>query len=79
MISPPKTGMKSTAASEMSNGHGGHVVDRVIAAAHWLADLSQSPPNVVGELRQRFEISAPQACDAIRRADQMRVSRRAVD
>lgn len=79
MISSPKTRTKSSTASELSNGHGGQLADRVIAAAQWLADLSQSPPNVVGELRQRFEISAPQACDAIRRADQMRVARRAFD
>ena len=49
----------------------------VIAAAQWLAEQAVAPQQVIHVLRQRFGITAAQACDACRRADQMRLCRRA--
>lgn len=51
--------------------------DRVLAGAQWLADLPSPPPNIIPELKQRFELSTVEAISAIRRAEEMRVCRRA--
>ncbi|MBX9455876.1 MAG: hypothetical protein KL863_07525 [Rhizobium sp.] len=51
--------------------------DRVLAGAQWLADLVEAPQNVIPELRQRFELSTGEAISAIRRAELMRIYRKA--
>jgi len=44
-------------------------------AANWLADQPAGNPRIIGELKQRFELSAKQACEAIARANLIRTGR----
>lgn len=48
-------------------------------AAQWLAEFApgEAPAPIVPELRTRFGITSEEACQAIRRAEQMRTCRRA--
>jgi len=51
--------------------------DSVIVAAQWLADQRQPPHPVVPALKERFGLSALEACEAIARARQMTICRKA--
>lgn len=46
-------------------------------AAQWLADVPEPPHPIVPALKQRFGLSAVQACEAIAMAERMRVYRKA--
>lgn len=46
-------------------------------AAIWLADLREPPHPVVPALKERFGLSAVEACEAIAWADRMRIYRKA--
>ena len=46
-------------------------------AAIWLADLREPPHPVVPALKERFGLSAVEACEAIAWAERMRVYRKA--
>ncbi|OQP86029.1 hypothetical protein BTR14_13175 [Rhizobium rhizosphaerae] len=46
-------------------------------AAIWLADLREPPHPVVPALKERFGLSAVEACEAIALADRMRIYRKA--
>ena len=49
----------------------------VIIAAQWLADQRETPHPIVPELRSRFGLSALECCEAIARARQMTICRKA--
>jgi len=49
----------------------------VVAAAQWLADEQEPPAMAVPVLKERFGLSALQACEAIRLAQDLRTVRRA--
>jgi len=51
--------------------------ESVRIAALWLADQREPPANAVSELRQRFGLSAVEACKAIATANRFRIYRRA--
>lgn len=51
--------------------------EAVLVAAHWLADQTETPPQVVHILCTRFGLSALQACEACKMASNFRVYRRA--
>lgn len=51
--------------------------NEVVAAAQWLADQQEPPLRAVPILREKFSISALQACEAIRLAQNFRNVRRA--
>lgn len=48
----------------------------IIAAAQWLADQKEPPSLAVPVLRDKFSLSAVQACEAIRLARNYRLVRR---
>lgn len=50
---------------------------KIVAAAQWLADQKEPPALAVPVLRQKFGLSAVQACEAIRLAWNYRMVRRA--
>ncbi|MGR9539371.1 hypothetical protein [Rhizobium leguminosarum] len=50
---------------------------KVVAAAQWLADQKEPPAMVVPMIRERFSLSALQACDACALAQKYRTIRRA--
>lgn len=49
----------------------------VIAAAQWLADEKEPPRIAVPVLREKFGLTALEACEAIRLAQNYRIVRRA--
>lgn len=51
--------------------------DPVTAAAMWLSEQKTPPAPVIPILREKFPLSLVQACEACRRADDMRIRRRA--
>lgn len=51
--------------------------DAVLMAAQWLADQIPPPRLAVPELRQRFNLTALEACEAIAMADRFRTYRKA--
>lgn len=51
--------------------------ESVIVAAQWLADQNPPPRLAVPELRQRFGLTALEACEAIAQAQKFRTYRRA--
>lgn len=51
--------------------------DAVEKAAIWLADLREPPHPVVPALKERFGLSAREACEAIAWAERMRIYRKA--
>ncbi|WP_412063752.1 hypothetical protein [Rhizobium sp. SYY.PMSO] len=51
--------------------------ESVTLAAQWLADQREAPARAVPELRQRFGLSAVEACEAIATANRFRIYRRA--
>jgi hypothetical protein len=50
---------------------------KVINAAHWLADEKEPPTLAVPILKKRFGLTALEACEAIRLAQNFRTLRRA--
>lgn len=50
------------------------MADPIDAAARWLAQQSEPPRAAVPELKKRFGLSAVQACEAIKLADEHRRS-----
>jgi len=53
------------------------MTDAVVVAAQWLADQQEPPPRVVPILRERFGLSALEACEACKLAQTYRTMRRA--
>lgn len=51
--------------------------EAVIQAAQWLADEPQPPQPAIPYLRQRFGLSALEACEACALAAQFRINRKA--
>ncbi|NRP19898.1 hypothetical protein LPJGGPFB_03156 [Ensifer adhaerens] len=51
--------------------------ETVTIAAQWLADQRDPPHPIVPELRSRFGLSALECCEAISRARQMTICRKA--
>lgn len=51
--------------------------DKIEAAARWLAEQRENPPQVIHTLRQRFSITAAQAAQACTLANRYRTNRRA--
>lgn len=51
--------------------------EAVIVAAQWLADEAQPPQPVIYHLRQRFNLTAVEACEAAALAGRYRTYRRA--
>lgn len=49
----------------------------VITAAQWLADEKEPPAVAVPVLKEKFGLTAVEACDAIRLARDFRICRRA--
>lgn len=49
--------------------------DPITLAAIWLADQKEIPQQVIHLLREKFGITAAEACAACRLADQMRTRR----
>lgn len=45
--------------------------DRIAAAAQWLVDTAERPKPLVPELQRRFDLSAKEACAAIRAANEI--------
>lgn len=50
---------------------------KLVQAAIWLADQREPPRLVVPALRQRFALSAVEACEAIAMARRFQINRRA--
>lgn len=50
--------------------------EAVILAAQWLADLKDIPQPIVPTIKTRFGLTSVEACEVIRRAQQMRTYRR---
>ncbi|MCV3738358.1 hypothetical protein OCK02_19310 [Rhizobium sp. TRM96647] len=55
----------------------GNSSEAVLAAAQWLAEQVPPPRLAVPALKERFSLSALQACEAIAMADRFRVLRKA--
>lgn len=51
--------------------------EAVIVAAQWLADQREAPRLAVPELRARFGLTALEACEAIAKAQNFRICRKA--
>lgn len=51
--------------------------ESVVAAAQWLADERQPIHPIIPELRQRFGLTAMEACEASAMAQRFRIYRRA--
>jgi len=51
--------------------------ESIVLAAQWLADQAQSPRPIVPALKNRFGLSAVEACEAAAMADRFRIYRRA--
>lgn len=49
----------------------------VVSAAQWLADQKEPPAMAVPVIREKFGLSALEACDAIKLAQDFRICRRA--
>jgi hypothetical protein len=49
----------------------------VVAAAMWLSEQKESPARAVPTIRERFSLSAKEACDACALAQKYRTNRRA--
>lgn len=47
--------------------------DKVRAAAVWLSEQNPVPPHVINLIKTKFELSALQACEACRVAQEFRV------
>lgn len=54
-----------------------HQNPQVIVAAQWLADQKEPPPQAVPALKERFGLSALDACDACKLAHNFRLVRKA--
>lgn len=50
---------------------------QVIKAAQWLADAREPPPQAVPTLKQLFGLSALEACEACKLAQNFRIVRKA--
>ncbi|MDJ1634557.1 hypothetical protein [Rhizobium rhizogenes] len=53
------------------------MTDTVVIAAQWLADQKEPPAMAVPVLKEKFNLTAREACEAIRLARDYRVLRRA--
>lgn len=53
-----------------------HQNPKVTVAAQWLADQQEPPPQAVPTLKERFELSALEACEACKLAHDFRVNRK---
>jgi hypothetical protein len=51
--------------------------EAVIVAAQWLADQNPAPVPVIPALRSRFDLTAPEACEAAAMARRFRSNRKA--
>lgn len=51
--------------------------ENVVVAAQWLAEQQSPPEPIIGNLRQRFNLSALEACEAAALAGRFRTYRRA--
>jgi hypothetical protein len=51
--------------------------ENVVVAAHWLAEQQSPPDPVIANLRQRFSLSAKEACEAAALAGRFRTNRQA--
>lgn len=54
------------------------MIDAVITAAQWLADQKEPPVMAVPVLKEKFNLTAREACEALRLARDYRILRRAV-
>lgn len=53
------------------------VDQKVAAAGRWLADQSEKPAHVVRAIKEKFNLSALQACEACKLANSYRTSGKA--
>lgn len=51
--------------------------ETVIVAAQWLADARERPDAIIPHLRQRFGLTAVEACEACALANSFRIARSA--
>lgn len=53
-----------------------HQNPKVTVAAQWLADQQEPPPQAVPTLKERFGLSALEACEACKLAQDFRLNRK---
>lgn len=54
-----------------------HSNPQVVVAAQWLADQKEPPPQAVPTLKEHFGLSALEACEACKLAQNFRIVRKA--